>query len=158
MFMAGLMGLLLFFILHRIAVFFYLLFATYADVGFEYYRFVFWDYATLSVVLVIGGCYGLWLGKYWYKSVYHEAAHGGLVSYLNAWIWDDKPVKVEVYKHKLQEATQKIEADLLKLENLENNFPVALKPKRVIKRSTVSAKKPAAKRTTKTKKTSNPKA
>jgi hypothetical protein len=152
------MGLLLFFILHRIAVFFYLLFATYADVGFEYYRFVFWDYATLSVVLVIGGCYGLWLGKYWYKSVYHEAAHGGLVSYLNAWIWDDKPVKVEVYKHKLQEATQKIEADLLKLENLENNFPVALKPKRVIKRSTVSAKKPAAKRTTKTKKTSKPKA
>ncbi len=151
MFLSSLMGMLMFLILHRIAVFFYLLFATFGDGGFAYYSFIFWDYITLSTFLVIGAIYGFWVGKYWYKSVYHESSHGGLVSYVNSLIWDEKPVKVaEVYKHKLEAATQKIEEDLTDLENLEKNFPVVLKPK-PLKRTLVIAKKPAKKRAVKTK-------
>lgn len=157
MFLSGLMGLLMFFILHRIAVFFYLLFATFSDATFAYYSFIFWDYVTLSITLIIGAIYGIWVGKYWYKSVYHENAHGGLVSYINAWVWNDKPVKIQVYKHKLEEATARIEADLLKLERVEQEFPIVLKPK-AIKRTLAPAKKPAVKRTTRAKTASKAKA
>jgi hypothetical protein len=41
-----------------------------------------WDYITLSAALIVGLVYGMWVGEYWYKVVYHENVHNGLVDYI----------------------------------------------------------------------------
>ena len=139
--LSGLMGLLMFFILHRIVIFFYLLLSTASNVYFPYERFVFWDSLSLIIVLIGGTFYGLWIGEFWYGAVYHENVHGGLVDSINRLIWRDRPKSVEVksYQRKLETVAEKLEDNLSTLENLIEQPPMAVLPKRVLKR-TISRK------------------
>jgi hypothetical protein len=151
LFLSGLMGLLMFFIIHRILVFFFLLFVTATNAEFQYYNFLLWDYITLCPSLVLGVMYGLWVGRYWYRVVYHENSHNGFVDFLNKKLWGEEPKQIKVFQHKMEAVAEKLENDLSDLEALAKDFPVIIKPKRVIKR-TVVKKSPARKAPAKTRK------
>ena len=117
-FLASLLGVMLFLVLHRVAVFFYLylLAGGYITTGLEYYEFLALDYFSLTITLMLGAWYGIWLGLHWYEKVYEENSHGGLVHHLATEIFPSNrfknlPVKVAVVERKL-------EANLRELENL----------------------------------------
>lgn len=132
--LSGLMGLLVFFILHRIAVFVYLSLVTSQDIVFEYNNFLIWDYITLSAALIVGLVYGMWVGEYWYKVVYHENVHNGLVDYIASFFYSSRQSKPEAFQHKLENVALKLENNLAELENLTSNTSKFLKSKTPIKR------------------------
>lgn len=146
LFLSAMLGLLMFFILHRIVVFFYLFFATLGDTQFEYYHFLVWDYSTLILVLLLGIFYGLWLGKYWYAAVYYEKLHGGLLDYVNTWLWGQKMPQQQIFQKKLETVSERLERNLADLESLSMQTPVQTqaKPKIQVRRATLSPEpKPA---------------
>lgn len=116
-FLTSLLGVLLFLILHRIFVFIYLfLVANYFLLtDFNYLQFLAWDYFTLVIVLMLGAWYGVWLGLYWYKLVYEDASHGGLVSHISKRIFTKKPKNLT---SKMLAVKEKLEKDLWELEDL----------------------------------------
>lgn len=146
LFLSAMLGLLMFFILHRIVVFFYLFFATLGDTQFEYYHFLVWDYSTLILVLFLGIFYGLWLGKYWYAAVYYEKLHGGLLDYVNTWLWGQKIPQERVFQKKLETVSERLERNLADLENLsmQTSVNTQVKPKIQVRRAPLTPEpKPA---------------
>ena len=83
-FLTALLGVLMFVLLDRIAVFFYLylLAAVYMATSINFFEFMVVDYFILTLVMMLGAWYGIWLGLYWFKKVYEEQSHGGLVEHL----------------------------------------------------------------------------
>src|SRR6185369_1300313 len=83
-FMTSLLGVLLFLILHRIVVFFYLfsIAGGYIGTSFNYIQFIALDYFTITITMLLGAWYGTWLGLYWYGKVYEEGSHMGFIHHL----------------------------------------------------------------------------
>lgn len=125
-FLTSILGVLLFLMLHRIIVFFYLLalstdYARYMP-NLSYIEFLAIDYFTLVITLMLGAWYGIWLGLYWYEKVYEEGSHGGLVSHITEHYW---PKGRQAYglEPKIEAVKKKLEQDLWELEDLAKIAP-----------------------------------
>ncbi len=118
LFLTALLGMLLFFILHRLAVFAYLyaLAMGYISPEINYLQLLVWDYFTLSLVLLGGGWYGVWLGLYWYQRIYEDKTHGGLADHIIRRYWPNAGSKV--FETKVAAVKQRLEKDLWQLEDL----------------------------------------
>jgi len=84
-FLCSLLGVMLFLVLHRIIVLWYLLMVNYGVFSWNgsetYIRFLAVDYISLTLFLMLGSWYGIWLGNYWYELVYES---GSLKGYFNS--------------------------------------------------------------------------
>ena len=119
LFLTALLGMLLFFILHRIVIFFYLylLAGGYITTDMSFYQFLVLDYASLLVVMVLGVWYGIWLGSYWFRKVYVEGSHRGFVQHLKMGnYWNQAPPKN--LEKKIIAVKHRLEDDLWQLEDL----------------------------------------
>lgn len=83
LFLSAILGCLLFLILQRIVVFFYLymIAGNYISPNFNYVDFVIIDYTTLVLAMLLGGWYGTWVGLYWFGQIYEHGAQQGFVSH-----------------------------------------------------------------------------
>ena len=127
-FLCSLMGALLFLILHRVAVFFYLVLMNYNysafSFGLPYWQFLALDYFTLILALLLGGLYGIWVGLYWYEAIYEHGHHGGFVHHVVERYWPTRHARYDL-KSKITQATKKIEGEMWELEDLAKHMPVA---------------------------------
>ncbi len=135
-FLTSLLGVLLFLILHRLAVFFYLylLAGGYLTTSLNYLEFLALDYFTLAITLLCGLWYGIWIGMYWFEKVYVEKSHGGLVHHLSQHFGRGTPKNLET---KISTVRQKIENDLWQLEDLTSTTLKAVANPAPIKRRIV---------------------
>ena len=120
-FLTALLGMLLFYILHRVVVFLflYLLAIGYLGTGPDYYRFLAWDYTTLVLALMGGAWYGVWLGLYWFEKVYVEKSHGGLAHHIaSKYLTRENPKSLP---SKMSAVKKRLESDLWALEDLAKN-------------------------------------
>src|ERR1035441_8624107 len=83
-FLTALLGVLMFMLLERLAAFFYwyLLAGGYIATSLSYPQIALFDYIILVLAMMFGAWYGVWLGLYWYRKVYEEESHPGLVGHL----------------------------------------------------------------------------
>lgn len=116
-FLTSLLGVLLFLILHRLAIFFYLylLAGGYVTTGMSYLQFLALDYLTLFFTLMFGAWYGIWLGMHWFEKVYVEKSHCGVIHHLTDKYFFRTPKNLE---SKISAIKKKIEDDLWQLEDL----------------------------------------
>lgn len=143
-FLTALLGLLLFFILHRIAVFFYLylLAGGYMTTDMTFYQFLVLDYATLFVAMGLGVWYGIWLGMYWFRKVYEEGTHGGFVHHLNVTYFGGSKPKAAALERKIEAVKESLEDDLWKLEDLAKETAQMAEEPKPIKRRVVRKRAP----------------
>ena len=142
LFLTAILGTLLFLILHRILVFFYLylLASNYITDSMGYYQFLALDYITLTFAIMFGLWYGIWLGLFWYKKVYEEQTHGGLVKHISAGLFPLKNSRN--FETKVSAVNTRIESDLWALEDLaKETMPVKVSPE-PIKRKVVRKSAP----------------
>ena len=85
-FLTALLGVLMFMLLERLAAFFYwyLLAGSYITTGQSYLQIAMLDYIILVLAMMFGAWYGVWLGLFWYRKIYEEESHPGLVGHLAA--------------------------------------------------------------------------
>lgn len=117
-FLSSLLGMSLFLILDRSAVFIYVYLVSTGIVSadFVYERFLFIDSFSLIVSLMGGAWYGTWLGMHWFNKVYEERTHGGFGDYLVKNLWSaSKPKNLQT---KLSAVKEHLEKDLWQLEDL----------------------------------------
>ncbi|PIR96517.1 MAG: hypothetical protein COT92_00605 [Candidatus Doudnabacteria bacterium CG10_big_fil_rev_8_21_14_0_10_42_18] len=128
LFLSSLLGVLLFLVLHRIVVFFYLYISDSGLVssgnGLGYLYFLAIDYFTLIITLMLGAWYGIWLGIYWYEKVYEEGSHNGLAAHIVENYWPKKKFSGYRLDTKIKLAQKKLEADLWELEGLTKKVSV----------------------------------
>ncbi len=138
--LCSLMGALLFLILHRIVVFVYLGLLDYNYSAFSlnlsYIEFLALDYFTLILALLGGMWYGIWVGVFWYESIYQHNTHGGFVDHLIVRFWPSK-AEASSLKSRISAASKKVEDDVWNLEDLAKDAvsptPVSVK-KRIVRR------------------------
>ncbi len=138
-FLCSLLGILLFLVLHQIAVFGYLMliYFNYSfSFGMSLVELMALDYVTLVFVLFFGAWYGIWVGEYWYEEVY-EGQHPGFLGHLVRHYWPTKESKYNL-RSKIVAAEQKLEGDLWELEDLTSKAQSKTKVvgvrKRVVRR------------------------
>jgi hypothetical protein len=121
LFLTSLLGVMLFLVLDRSIVFFYLymLAGGYITTSFDYYQFLAVDYFTLTIVLMLGAWYGIWLGLYWYERVYEKGSYYGFVHHLASKYWPGP--KPESLSDKMSAVRQHLEEDLFELNTLADN-------------------------------------
>ena len=80
LFLTALLGTLLFLTVHQVAyfIYIYMLGTGLATSGMSYVEFLAVEYFTLTITMMLGAWYGIWLGLYWYEKVYEEKSHRGL--------------------------------------------------------------------------------
>ena len=119
-FLTSLLGVLIFLVLHRALVFvwLYLLAGSFITSDLTYGQFLALDYFSLTITLMLGSWYGIWLGMYWFKAVYEENSHGGLVHHLatGTFFWN----KAKNLQAKMSAAEDRLETDVWRLEDLAN--------------------------------------
>lgn len=118
LFLTALLGMMLFFILHRLAVFAYLyaLAMGYLNPEVNYLQILIWDYFTLALALLAGGWYGVWLGLSWFQRIYEDKTHGGLADHIIKRYWPQTGNKV--FQTRVEAVKQRLEKDLWQLEDL----------------------------------------
>lgn len=117
----------MFFILHRIATFIYLylLASGILNARMSYLDFLVLDFFSLTIILVMGLWYGIWLGMYWFERVYVEKSHGGFVRHISGKIF---PRKIENMENKISHIKERLEQDMWQLEDLvEKKLEVGVK-------------------------------
>lgn len=145
-FLTALLGSLLFLVLHRIAVFGYMIMLYYNypkfSFGMSIMDFMALDYLTLIITLLLGGWYGIWLGLGWFEAVYEDGGHAGFFGHVLRHYF---PIQKNNYglKNKVVAAGHKLEHDLIELEELAAKMQRVSKPKvavrttsRIVRRKT----------------------
>jgi len=140
-FLTALLGVLLFLILHRLVIFFYLylLAGGFITTPMSYLQFLALDYLTLFITLLFGAWYGIWLGMYWFEKVYVEKSHGGFFHHVSNNYFYRAPKNLE---SKLSAVKKKIEDDLWQLEDLAKVSLKAVANPEPIKRKVVRKRAP----------------
>lgn len=147
-FLCSLLGVLLFLVLHRLLVLWYLILVnsgvfvwSEAD---SYLKFLAVDYITLTLAMLAGSWYGIWLGSYWYEQVYELGAWKGSWLHITHKLLPNRGVDKKL-KARVEKVREKLEHDFSMAEELIEEFPrpiILAKPKK-----RVAAKKPVAKKT-----------
>lgn len=116
-FLSSLMGVMLFLVLHRVGIFIYLYLITqgYVVSSWSYVQFLVFDYFTLTLTLLFGAWYGIWLGVFWYDKVYVEGSHSGFVAHISNKFMSRKSRGLE---SKMSHIKERLETDLWQLEDL----------------------------------------
>lgn len=133
LFLSFLLGIFLFFILHRLVIFFILWFHLSSGGDFVlnggYRNFLVWDYGTLLLSIIIGSWYGLWVGGYWYERVYEAGFHGGALGHL--------AVSLNRFSHrqsnlrnKVEKISQELKEESWQLEDLAKIVTKKRSPKK----------------------------
>ncbi|MBI5530179.1 MAG: hypothetical protein HY918_01630 [Candidatus Doudnabacteria bacterium] len=143
-FLASLLGVILFLVLHRIVMFgyLYLLAGGYVGTDMGYAEFIMLDYFTLMLTLMFGAWYGIWIGMYWYERVYELKSHPGFVAHLSSKFFNGNAKKIE---SKMVQVRERLEEDLWQMEDLakvslESASVAEPIKRRVIKRKTAVKK------------------
>ena len=144
LFLTSLLGVLLFLIIHR-ALFFiyiYMLGIGVVTTGMTYEQFLAIEYFSLTIVLMLGAWYGIWLGLYWFGIVYEEKSHRGFVHHLSTkYFFGYRP---EVLEGRMARVKEHLEENLWQLEDLAKSAAssqLEVRP-RPIKRRVVRKKAP----------------
>jgi hypothetical protein len=144
LFLTALLGTLLFLIVHRVVffVYIYMLGAGILTTGMDYMQFLAIEYFSLTITLMLGAWYGIWLGLYWYEKVYEEKSHKGFVHHLAVnYFPGSKPKALE---SQMAQVKEHLEENLWQLENLaksEANLSASIEPE-PIKRRVVRKRAP----------------
>lgn len=144
MFLTALLGTLLFLIAHRVVyfVYIYMLDSGITTTGISYVQFLAIEYFTLTITMMLGAWYGIWLGLFWYEKVYEEKSHKGLVHHI-ATNYFPSP-KPKILESRMSQVKERLEDNLWQLEDLAKDAAVsqvATEPK-PIKRRVVRKKAP----------------
>jgi hypothetical protein len=144
LFLTALLGTLLFLIVHRVVffVYIYMLGAGILTTGMDYMQFLAIEYFSLTITLMLGAWYGIWLGLYWYEKVYEEKSHKGFVHHLATKYFPGS--KPQVLENRMALVKERLEENLWQLENLAKNeagLSASIEPK-PIKRRVVRKKAP----------------
>jgi hypothetical protein len=134
----------LFLIIHRVVVFFILLLALNGGdtvLGLTQTEFMALDYASLTLVLLLGSWYGIWLGVDWYEKVYESRLHGGLAGYLVNRLAFSQSRRL---RSKISHIAETLENEAWELEEL------AAEPDMPVRKAKAPVKRVARKRTKKT--------
>ncbi len=137
-FLTALLGVLLFLIIDRIVVFFYLFLLEQGIIGtsLTYVQFAALDYSVLTIVLMFGCWYGIWLGLYWFRAVYEEGSHGGFIDHMARNYFPSG--KNKNLGSRMVAVKQRLESDLWQLEDLADSSLIAAKSSPVpVKRKVV---------------------
>ena len=136
LFLTGLLGVMLFLVLHRAVVFFYLymLAGGYITTSWDYSMFLAADYFSLVLVLMLGAWYGIWLGLYWYEKVYEQQTHRGMIHHLAVKYFPGPQPKNAAGN--LEALKQRLENDFLQLENLSLTTAASPSPTPQVRRLT----------------------
>jgi hypothetical protein len=126
-FLCSLLGAMLFLVLHRLAVFTYLIITIYGGPGIPegaaYVQFVAIDYITLFFALLFGSWYGIWLGSYWYEMVYERGIWpGAFLHHARGKLFFRKN-KDYGLREKIETIKEKLEQDLSQAESLVAEIP-----------------------------------
>jgi hypothetical protein len=144
LFLTALLGTLLFMVVHQIAyfIYFYMLNAGVVATGMSYVEFLAIEYITMTLTLMLGAWYGIWLGLYWYEKVYEEKSHKGFIHHLAInYFPGSKPKALE---SQMAQVKEHLEENLWQLENLAKSeavFQPVVEPK-PIKRRVVRKRAP----------------
>jgi succinate dehydrogenase/fumarate reductase cytochrome b subunit len=141
LFFSALLGVMLFLIMHRVVVFFILLFSIDQGetvLGLSQTEFMALDYVTLMIVILFGAWYGIWLGVDWYEKVYESRLHGGLTGYLlNRFSLNQS----RNLRNKISHIAQTLENEAWELEELAVEAgPVVPVKRKVVRKRTVRKK------------------
>jgi hypothetical protein len=144
LFLTALLGTLLFLTLHQAAyfIYIYLLGTGLAVSDMSYVEFLAVEYFTLTITMMLGAWYGIWLGLYWYEKVYEEKSHRGFVHHLAVNYFPGSGRKAQ--EGRMAEVKERLEENLWQLEKLAQKgagFTPAVEPK-PIKRRVVRKKAP----------------
>lgn len=139
-FLTCIMGVLLFLILHRIAIFGWLILqiASYNYFGTEmpYVQVLAIEYITLVILLFFGAWYGIWVGEFWYEKVYMEKSQMGFFGYVAS--------KYFTRRHSMHSLAEKIAVLSKKMENEAQELSGAIESLPVLKViKKVARKKPS---------------
>jgi hypothetical protein len=144
LFLTSLLGVLLFLIIHRAAffIYIYMLGIGVVTTGMTYEQFLAIEYFSLTICLMLGAWYGIWLGLYWFEKVYEEKSHRGFVHHLSTkYFFGSKP---EVLESRMARVKEHLEENLWQLEDLAKgaaSSQLEVRP-RPIKRRAVRKKAP----------------
>ncbi len=131
LFLAALLGTLLFLIAHQVVyfIYIYMLSAGLVTTGMSYVEFLAIEYFTLTITLLLGAWYGIWLGLYWYEKVYEEKSHKGFVHHVAVnYFPGPKPKAPE---SQMAQVKERLEENLWRLEDLaksEASLPPMVEP------------------------------
>ena len=81
-FMCSVLGVLLFLTLEHSLLFLLVIGATVWGWQLDYERILAFNVGVMMVTGFLGGWYGVWLGLHWYRGVYEDRLHSGLVNTL----------------------------------------------------------------------------
>jgi hypothetical protein len=126
LFLSLLLGVFLFLILHRLIIFFIIIFSlTSGHSGFyaNFYRqFLIIDFSTLLLAVLAGSWYGLWVGGYWYEKVYETGTHGGALAHLAARLnWFSK--RQNSLRNKVEAISRELRTEAWQFEDLAKTVP-----------------------------------
>jgi len=144
LFLTALLGTLLFLTVHQVAyfIYIYMLGTGLATSGMSYVEFLAVEYFTLTITMMLGAWYGIWLGLYWYEKVYEEKSHRGFVHHLAVNYFPGSRSRAP--EGRIAEVRERLEENLWQLEKLAQRgaaFTPAIEPK-PIKRRVVRKKAP----------------
>ncbi|MDR3643189.1 MAG: hypothetical protein P4L74_06215 [Candidatus Doudnabacteria bacterium] len=138
-FLCSLLGVLMFMLLERLAVFFYLylLAGGYLVTNMSYLQIAIFDYIVLVLAMMLGAWYGVWLGLYWYRIIYEEQSHPGLVGHVSEHYF---PRPSFARSEGVAELKKRLVEDLSRLETVEvATVPSPLEPvpvkRKIVRRS-----------------------
>lgn len=127
LFLSALLGILLFLVFDRIVVFLYLylLEVGIVNTGLAYIQLAAVDYFVLTIVLMFGCWYGVWLGLCWFKAVYEEGSHNGFIDHVARNYFPSRNHKN--LESKMSAIRQRLETDLWQLEDLADESLLEVK-------------------------------
>lgn len=142
-FLCALLGILLFLIIHRLAIFGYLVLVNANPLVFagslSYLEILAIDFSTLVLALLLGMWYGIALGLKWYEAVYEQKEHGGLVDYLIKTYWPSQKAAFDL-PARVQSVARELKDDVLELEHLAKTIKPVIRETKPIKRRIVRKK------------------
>jgi hypothetical protein len=139
-FLCSLLGALLFLIIHRLAVFAYLVMVSANPQvfgGLNYLELLAIDFFTLFLALLLGSWYGIWLGLKWYEQVYeHPHKPYGFVDHVIEQYWPTQKHNFNL-EEKVKSVAEEIKEDVLELENISKTIKPVLKVIKPVRRRIV---------------------
>ncbi len=126
LFLTAVLGTLLFLIVHQVAffIYIYMLATGVLSANFSYEQFLVIEYFSMTICLMLGAWYGIWLGLYWYQKVYEEKSHRGFVHHFSANYFPG--FKPKALEGRMAEVKERLEENLWQLEDLAKSAAASL--------------------------------
>lgn len=141
LFLSLLLGVFVFFILHRLIILFIISFYLSTEGSAVYTainrQFLAWDYSTLFLSVIAGSLYGLWVGGYWYEKVYEIGFHGGALGHL-AVALNRFTKKQSSLRNRVDTISRELRDEAWQLEDLVKMVPKKLQPIKTIGKQATS--------------------